>query len=124
MLFRSVLASQGDRYTLENLVNNQCIERHVKELMLYNHDPLTEQNPTIEAMKDANEYIVEQVIQHRGDWKQLKNMSFRVRWKGYDEDEDTWEPWQNLKMNDKLHEYLRQIGQVTRIPIQYRRGLT
>ena len=34
-------------------------------------------------------------------------MKFRVRWAGYDESCDTWEPWKNVMYNDKLHEYWR-----------------
>ena len=34
-------------------------------------------------------------------------MKFRVRWLGYDETHDTWEPWDHLRHNAKLHEYLR-----------------
>ena len=35
-------------------------------------------------------------------------MQFLVKWKGYDESHNTWEPWTSLRLVDKLHEYLRK----------------
>ena len=41
-------------------------------------------------------FEVEHIISHKGEWKDLTTMLFRVRWRGYQEMDDTWEPYSNL----------------------------
>jgi hypothetical protein len=110
-----VVASQGDKYTLQNLVTMRPVERHIKELAPFYHNPLTD-NPALEAIKDADQFVIERVIAHRGEWNRIGSMTFRVRWRGYTESDDTWEPWSNVRLNEKLHEYLTSIGKANKIP--------
>jgi len=114
-----VVASQGDKYTLQNLVTMRSVERHVKELAPFHHNPFTD-DPTQEAIKDANEYVVDHIVAHRGDWDRLSTLEFKVRWQGYTVSDDTWEPWSNVRTNGRLHEYLRNIGKESKIPRQFR----
>ena len=48
-----------------------------------------------------------------------KQWQFRVRWKGYDEDEDTWNSWDSLKHVEAMHEYLRKAGLQQYIPLSH-----
>ena len=41
------------------------------------------------ASHDKDEFIVEKVLWHRGDPRRRANLEFLIRWKGYDETEDT-----------------------------------
>ena len=59
-------------------------------------------------MRDKEEYEVEKVLNHEGDIKLKGQMKFLVKWKGYDESHNSWEPWKNLRLVDKLHAYLRK----------------
>jgi hypothetical protein len=114
-----VIGSRGDKYTLQNLVTMRSVERHVKELIPYYHNPFTD-DPVQEAIKDANQYIVERIMEHRGNWNVKSSLQFRVRWRGYTEHDDTWEPWKNVRTNARLHEYLRSIGKENQIPAPFR----
>jgi hypothetical protein len=42
-------------------------------------------------------YEVEQIISHIGNLKEKKKCIFRVRWKGYSKENDTFEPYVHLK---------------------------
>ena len=43
-----------------------------------------------------------------------------MRWKDYGEDDDTDEPWDSLKSNVSLHEYLKLIHADALIPASYK----
>ena len=50
----------------------------------------------------------------------MTKVKFRVRWKDFSALDDTLEPWDNLKSNTKLHEYLINIGKEKLIPYDQR----
>jgi Chromo (CHRromatin Organisation MOdifier) domain len=68
------------------------------------------------ALLDSDEYVVEDILQHKGEWNKIKDMAFLVRWSGYDSSHDSWEPWTALRRVDKVHAYLRRHGQASKIP--------
>ena len=49
-------------------------------------------------------------MKHAGDIKRPSSLDFLVRWTGYDESEDLWLPWNELRTNVKLHDYLKDKG--------------
>ena len=55
-----------------------------------------------------DEYIVDKVVGHR--WKKDGTLEFRVHWKGFDTNEDTWEPPSTflLKYNTDFVHYCRE----------------
>lgn len=59
---------------------------------------------------------MDKIVDHRGDLTKKSTLAFKVRWLGYGEHHDTWEPWRNVRTNDALHAYLRSIDQEKLIP--------
>ena len=53
------------------------------------------------------EFFVESIVEHRGDTKRLNSLFFKVKWLNYDDSHNSWEPWNALRICDKLHDYLR-----------------
>ena len=103
--FRVAVSSANGHYVLENLVTGELQDYHVSQLHPFYYD--NEDVPRQTAMRDTQQWDVESIITHAGDPSHRKEMKFRVRWLGYDETHDTWEPWDHLRHNAKLHEYLR-----------------
>ena len=68
------------------------------------------------ASHDVDEFHIEMILSHRGRFTNKHKLEFKVRWTGFDESFDTWEPWKNLKDVDKLHDYLRLIKLPQHIP--------
>jgi hypothetical protein len=68
------------------------------------------------ALLDNDEFTVEEILSHRGEWKDMKQMTFLVHWAGYDSSHDSWEPWSALRRVDKMHTYLRIQGKASKIP--------
>jgi hypothetical protein len=55
---------------------------------------------------------VEAINGHRGDRQKRTTMEFRVRWAGFGEICDSWEPYKALPHVDNLREYLRATNGV------------
>lgn len=68
------------------------------------------------SLLDSEEYIVESITAHRGSWTSLTSLEFLVHWLGYPTEDDTWEPYRNLRHLDALHEYLRKNNKESLIP--------
>ena len=96
-------------YTCQNLVS------HVTRLREFRYDPRDV------ALRDVEEYYVEQILAHSGNPTQLKSLQFHVnKWRGFDESFNTWEPWKNLRETEKLHRYLISKGLQKLIPAKFR----
>ena len=54
------------------------------------------------------EYVADKIVDHRhGPDKNKSSMKFLGRWKGYEPDEDTWEPYEHVKGCEALDEYVK-----------------
>ena len=49
-------------------------------------------DPRDVAMHDEREFEIDRILAHRGDRHDKTNMTFLVRWAGFSEDENSWEP--------------------------------
>ena len=80
---------------------------HVTQLKAFQHDPLRT-DPTDVARRDHLEFYVEKIISYKGDIRKVTTLTFLVKWLGYDDTHNTFEPWKNLMRNEHLHEFLIQ----------------
>ena len=115
-----VIAFNGDRYTVQNEVNGEKYVYHVTQLKPFIHDP-RRVNPYDIAMHDSQEYVVERIVSHVGTMRDRYNLRFEVKWLGYEESENTFEPYHELRHNEHLHTYLNANKMRSLIPMQHRR---
>lgn len=59
-----------------------------------------------EESEFEEEYFIEKIVSHRGNIANFKKMKFEIKWKGYDESENTFETYDNLKETEALDKYL------------------
>jgi hypothetical protein len=62
--------------------------------------------------EEEREFEVEKILDHR-DYEQIKLREFLVKWSGYDETENTWEPEENLRhCKERLQDYWKRVQKV------------
>jgi hypothetical protein len=81
---------QGE-YTLLDLTTNKEKRYHSTQMKLFLFNPLRT-NPTDVSRKNYLEFFIETILQHTGDIKRLPTLQFKVKWLGYDEIYNSWEP--------------------------------
>ena len=56
-------------------------------------------------MDEDNEYEVEKILDHR---KKGRQTEYQVKWKGYSDKDNTWEPQENCHSLDLMEEFQNQ----------------
>lgn len=109
----------GSKYTLQDLLTGKIFDTHISNLSPFNFDP-TRVEPKEVAMHDEQEFFIDHIVSHRGDRTRRKTMEFLVKWRGYADDANTWEPYASLRDTDQLLEYLRTHRLKSLIPLRHR----
>jgi Chromo (CHRromatin Organisation MOdifier) domain len=65
--------------------------------------------PPPELIQGEKEYEVEHIINHQ-NIGQGKALQYLIKWKGYPESNNTWEPTSHLHALQLIKEYQRHIG--------------
>ena len=99
-----VVKVQGDEYTLLNLVTTKQSKHHKTQLGPFKWDKPGE--PIEIAARDQDEYLIDEIMEHQGDFKKKHTLSFRIRWVGLDALHDTWGTWRELRNTEALHKYM------------------
>jgi hypothetical protein len=101
------------------LITGKHKNTHVGNLVPFNYDS-TRTIPKDVAMYDMREFVVDSILQHRGDRNRRSQMEFLIRWKGFEVEYDTWEPYGNLKDTDQLIEYLKANRMQSLLPAKHK----
>ena len=87
------------------LVSGKVIDTHVHQLRPFNYDP-ERTRPVDIARQIAQEFLIGDILAHRGDRNRRSTMEFLVRWEDF-MGADLWGPYAGLRHAEKLHEHLR-----------------
>ena len=109
-----VMEKTDSIYVIEDLVSGKRTTIHIHNLRPFNYNPAYTSPLTI-AQHNEQGFTVESTIIHRGSRNQ-----FKVRWAGFGETSDSWEPYKSLIHVDKLHDYLRANTMKTLIPKEHK----
>ena len=114
-----VLSGVKSTFILLDLITNKEKSYHVSDMKPFIFDPLIS-DPTNKARKDYLEFFVEKILQHEGGNRSKKTqLSFLVKWVGYDDTHNSWEPYANLRDVQVLHDYLRSHDMSNHIPKKF-----
>jgi hypothetical protein len=106
-------------YTIEDLVSGKRIVTHIHNLRPFVYDP-DRTSPLSVAQQNEQEFVVDAILRHRGSRNRRSTLEFRVRWEGFGEEHDSWEPYKGLMHVDKLHAYLRANHMKALIPKEHK----
>jgi hypothetical protein len=88
----------GDRYSMQDLLAHKVLDTHVSNLSELRYDPSSGLNPIEVAARNAGKFFVDKTVDHTGNVRQRSEMMmFRIRWKGYIPDDDTWQPLKTVR---------------------------
>jgi transposase InsO family protein len=113
-----VLSNTGSQYSLLDLITGKEKLYHVTQLKAFHFNPL-KTDPVDVARKDYLEFFIESIIQLDGSFDKLATLRFKIKWLGYDETHNTWEPWKNLRKTTALHQFLIAKQLRHRIPKEF-----
>lgn len=113
-----VLNNNQSEYLLFDLVTGKEKPYHVTDMKPFNFDPLLT-NPLDIARRDYLEFFVEKILGMTGDIKKVNTLEFHIKWLGYDDTFNTYEPWKNLRDLAVLHEYLKDNNLPRLIPKKF-----
>ena len=109
----------GSKYTIQDLLTSKNIDIHISKLSPFNFDS-SRTDPKLIAMDDAQEFFIDSVLSHRGQTNRRSSMEFLVKWQGYSDDANTWEPYSNLRDTEQLLIYLRANRLKSLIPNKHK----
>lgn len=101
-----VVNLNGSKYTIQNLLTSKNFDVHISRLRPFLYDA-ERTDPKDVAMHEQEEFIIEKILQHRGDTTRRKQIEFLVKWQDFDNSQNSWEPYSNLRDTEQLLEYLR-----------------
>jgi transposase InsO family protein len=100
-----VINITGSVYTIQDLLSGKNFDTHISNIRPFNYDA-SRTDPKEVAMHDQQEFVLSEVLAHRGDKTRRSSMEFLVRWEGFGPEFDSWEPYANLRDTEKLLIYL------------------
>ena len=100
-----VLSGTDSRYLLLDLVSKKEHRYHASDMKPFIFDRAIS-DPLDVARHDYLEFFIEKILGHRGNFRQKSSLEFHIKWLGYSNDHNTWEPYKSLSDLDLLHEYL------------------
>ena len=114
-----VISNYFAEYTLLDLVTDKQIKYHMTQMKPFHFDPM-KTNPTDIARRDYLEFFIEEILDMEGNISQYGTLRFKVKWLNYPQENNTWEPWKNLRKAEKLHRFLIAKNLKHLIPREFR----
>jgi hypothetical protein len=100
-----VVGISGDKYSIQDLLTHKVTDTHVSNLCEFRHDSSSSMDPTEVAARNAGEFFIDRISEHRGKTSKRTTMEFLVSWKGYSAKDDTWEPYKAVCKTQAFVDY-------------------
>ncbi len=88
-----VVGINRDKYSIQDLLTHKVTDIHISNLCEFRCDSSSNMDPIEVAARNAGEFFIERISDHRGTTQRRMSMEFLVSWRGYSAKDDTWEPY-------------------------------
>ena len=61
------------------------------------------------------EYVMEAIVDHRGNWNRVAEREFLVKWLGYEEEQNSWEAAADLNNDKAVQQYVREVNEKKKV---------
>jgi hypothetical protein len=101
-----VVGINKDKYFIQDLLTHKITDTHVSNLCEFRYDPSpNNMNPVEVAARNAGEFFIDRISEHRSITSKRMNIEFLVFWKGYSAKDDTWEPYKTVCKTQAFVDY-------------------
>jgi len=94
---RVLMPTKLGNYKLQELNSLETREYHVAHMRPFIHDERCIDPLKVAVADSLDEFVVERVIDMRGDVSKRSTLEFKIRWAGYNATDDTWESWKDCR---------------------------
>jgi len=102
-----VLARNNEEYTVIDLLDDTVTHTfHFTRLRLYAVSEYHHIDPRDAAILNSPEFVVQDIIRHRGDLRYRSKLEFLVSFSGYDSTYNEWLPCNSVCRHPKMSDYL------------------
>jgi hypothetical protein len=108
-----------DKYTLLDLISDKEHEYHFRRLRLFNVATYHQLTPRDTALLNSSEFLVEDILDHRGDINYRRTLEFLVSFTGYDATYNDWLPTNAVCRHPRMASYLITHPQLRRTVMRY-----
>jgi hypothetical protein len=99
---------RDDIFICRDLLTEKDVEFHADRLRILDAAPDMLPDELLKyAAADHNQFFVDSIVDHRGDTSRKTKTEFKVRWKGFGPEQDTWEPYAHVRDTIALEQYIQ-----------------
>jgi hypothetical protein len=104
-----VAIDRPDLIKVRDLISNKISLVHTDRVRPFKHPKtMTLAEATALAAVDMDEFYVEKIVYVEKNGKNKKKWRFKIRWLGYEPDDDTWLGWDAVKNLQALDDFVEQ----------------
>jgi len=110
---------EGTNYTLFDPKTGKLLEPCTIHLLKqYSYDAKRVDPLKVRIKDKEDSFLIESIQGHYGRLHKKSEVTFIVKWDGFDE--TTIEPWEHVRDNEILHQYLKDKGKAQLIPKKFK----